>query len=150
MYCRSGSLLACVFHEKKITKIPVILLFSHATAQEEEVQGSHGGNPQIKPKIITSYKKFTGGIDSSDMKLYTYFDERWTVCYWEKVAFNIIARMVLNHYIFCKENYRGPGKLKPRYNYALSITDSLGEEWWTLKESENSLKRKSLNALSAA
>jgi hypothetical protein len=56
-----------------------------------------------------------GGINSSDMMLYTYLDERQTVCYWEKVAFNIIARMVLNSYILYKGNYRGPGKLKSRY-----------------------------------
>jgi hypothetical protein len=33
-----------------------------------------------------------GGNDSSDMMLYTYLDERQTVCYWKKVAFNILAR----------------------------------------------------------
>jgi hypothetical protein len=33
------------------------------------------------------------------------------------VAFNIIARMVLNSYSLYKENYRVPGKLKSRYNY---------------------------------
>jgi hypothetical protein len=54
---------------------------SHATAQEEEVWGRHGGNPQIKPKIITSYSKFMCGINSSNMMLYTYLDERRTVHY---------------------------------------------------------------------
>jgi hypothetical protein len=63
--------------------------------------------------------------------LYTNFDERWKVCYWKKVPFNIIARMVLNSY---KENYRGPGKLKPRYNYTVSIIESLGDEWLALKD----------------
>jgi hypothetical protein len=55
-----------------------------------------------------------GSIDSSDMMLYTYLDERQRACYWKKVAFNIIARMVLKSYILYKENYRGPGKLKSR------------------------------------
>jgi hypothetical protein len=68
MYCRSGPLLAC-FPQEEITKNPVILLSRHATAQEEEVRGRHGGNPQIKANIITSYE-FMGGIDSSDMMLY--------------------------------------------------------------------------------
>jgi hypothetical protein len=67
MYCRSGPLLVCVFHKKKSQKNPVILLSSQATAQEEEVWGRHGGNPQIKPKIITSYDKFMGSTESSDM-----------------------------------------------------------------------------------
>jgi hypothetical protein len=55
-----------------------------------------------------------GGIDSSDVMLYTYLDETWRVCYCKKVAFNIMARMVLSSYILYKENYRGPGKLKSR------------------------------------
>jgi hypothetical protein len=110
------------FREKKSQKNRVILLSSHATAQEEEVQGSHGGSPQIKPKIITSYNKFLGDIDSSDMMPYTYSDKRQTVCYWKKVAFNIIAWMVLNSYIL----YKGPGKPKSRYDYTLSIIESFG------------------------
>jgi hypothetical protein len=52
MYCRAGPRLARVFHEKKSQKNPVILLSSQATAQEEEVLGRHGGNPQIKQNII--------------------------------------------------------------------------------------------------
>jgi hypothetical protein len=52
----------------------------------------------------------------------------------KKVAFNIIARMVLNSYIFYKENYRRPCKLKSRYNYTVPIIESLGEEWLTLKD----------------
>jgi hypothetical protein len=75
-----------------------------------------------------------GGIDSLEMMMYTYFDERQPVHYWKKVAFNIIARMVLNSYILCKENYRGPGKLKSRYNYSVSTIESLGEEWLALKD----------------
>jgi hypothetical protein len=69
--------------------------------------------------------------------------------------------MVVNNYILYKKNYRRPGKLKSRYNYIVSIIESLGEEWLMLKDkleqmilgdhedSENFLKRKSPNALSA-
>jgi hypothetical protein len=46
-----------------------------------------------------------GGIKSSDMMLYTYRDESWTVHYWKKVALNITARMLLNSYILYSENY---------------------------------------------
>jgi hypothetical protein len=67
------------------------------------------------PNIITSYK-FIGGKNPSDMMLYTYLDERWTVCYWKNVAFNIIARMLMYSYILYKENYRGSVKLESRYN----------------------------------
>jgi hypothetical protein len=96
------------------------------------VLGRHGGSLQVKPGVIRSYNKFIGGIDSSDMLLYTYLHERWTVHYWKKVAFNIIARMVLNRFILCKENYRGPGTLKFRYSYTVTIIKSLGEVWLVL------------------
>jgi hypothetical protein len=66
--------------KKNSQKNPVTLLSSHGTAHEVERLGRHGGNPQIKPKIITSYNKFMGGINSSEVMLYTYLDERWTVC----------------------------------------------------------------------
>jgi hypothetical protein len=69
--------LSCMCsHKKKSQKNPIILLSSHATAQEEEAEGRNGGNSQTKRKNITSYIKFMGGIDSSDMILYTYLDER--------------------------------------------------------------------------
>jgi hypothetical protein len=70
-------------HKKEKT---VILLYSHARAQEEEVWGRHGGSPQIIPKIIISYNRFMDSICSSDM-LYTYLDERRTVHYWKKGTF---------------------------------------------------------------
>jgi hypothetical protein len=44
------------------------------------------------------------------------------------------AKMVLNSHILYNENYRGPGKLKSRYNYTVSIVESLGEEWLVLKD----------------
>jgi hypothetical protein len=74
-----------------------------------------------------------GSTESPDMMPYTYLDERWTVHYWKKVAFNI-ARMVLNGYILYKANYRGPGKLKSRYSYTVAIIESLVEEWLALKD----------------
>jgi hypothetical protein len=74
-----------------------------------------------------------GSINSSDMILYIYFDERQTEGYWKKVAFNITARMVLNSYILYKEIYRRPGKLKSRHNYTVSIIETLGEGWLVLK-----------------
>jgi hypothetical protein len=57
MYYGSGPLLARVFCEQKSQKNSFILLSSHATAQEDEVQGIHGENSQIKLNILTSYNK---------------------------------------------------------------------------------------------
>jgi hypothetical protein len=101
---------------------------------QEEVSGRHGSKPQIKPKIITSYNKFMGSFDSSEMMLYSYLDERQTMPYWKKVAFNSIAMMVSNSYILYMENCRGSGKLKSRYNYNVFTTERLGKEWLALKE----------------
>jgi hypothetical protein len=42
--------------------------------------------------------------------------------------------MALNSYMLYKENYMGPGKLKSRYNYTVSIIESLWEEWLVLKD----------------
>jgi hypothetical protein len=39
--------------------------------------------------------------------------------------------MVLNSCMLYNENYRGPGKLKSRYNYTVK---SLGEEWLVLMD----------------
>jgi hypothetical protein len=70
--------------------------------------------------------------------------------------------MVMNSYLLYNENYRESGKLKSRYNYIVSIIKSFGEVWLVLKanagamtlgdheDSENSLKRKSPNALPSA
>jgi hypothetical protein len=107
MYCISGPLLACVYHQKKSQKKNPVILSSHTTAQEEVQGRRHGRNPQIKPKIATSYNKHMGGIDSSDIMLYTYLDETQTVCYLKKVAFSSIDRIVLNSHTLYTENYRG-------------------------------------------
>jgi hypothetical protein len=70
------------------------------------------------------------------MTLYIYLDERRIAHNWKKIAFNIIARLVVNSYILYKENYRGPDKLKSRYNYTVAIIESLGEEWLALKDND--------------
>jgi hypothetical protein len=40
---------------------------------------------------------------------------------------------MVNSYILYKGNYSGPGKLKSRYNYTVSIIERLGEKWLALK-----------------
>ncbi|XP_067141226.1 piggyBac transposable element-derived protein 4-like [Centruroides vittatus] len=132
-YYRSGPLLACGSREKSSQKNPVLLLSSHARACDEEIV--RRGVAKSKPQIILEYNKFMGGVDTSDMMLYAYLDERKTVKYWKKVGFNIIGRMVLNSYILYKANFGGPGKVKSRYAYNISIIESLEEEWTTTKQS---------------
>jgi hypothetical protein len=60
--CTADLFPSRMFFSARRKKNPVILLSSHVTAQEEEVRGRHGANSQIKPKIITSYNKFTAPL----------------------------------------------------------------------------------------
>ena len=45
-----------------------------------------------------------GGIDTSDVMLYTYLDEKRTVKYWKRICFNIFSRMILNSYMLEKSS----------------------------------------------
>lgn len=65
-----------------------------------DVKRRHGRvTSEQKPSIVFDYNKYMGGIDTFDMMLYSYLDERRTVKYWKKVAFNMFARMITNAYV---------------------------------------------------
>ena len=114
----------------------MILLSSKATAKISEVTKLRQGREKktMKPEVILDYNKYMGGVDSSDMMLYVYLDERKTLKYWKKVAFNIIGRMVLNSYIIYKENFKEPGKPLTRLMYTISVIENLGAEWLNFRE----------------
>ena len=61
------------------------------------------------------------------MLTYFYFDERRTVKYWKKVAFNMIARMVLNAYLLYLENNNG--KKMTRLQFYSCIIETISNEW---------------------
>ncbi|XP_049813555.1 piggyBac transposable element-derived protein 4-like [Schistocerca nitens] len=126
MYCKSGPVLACVYGEKKSQHTPVLLLSSKVGAGDIEVQNKN--KTVKKPEIIHQYNQYIGGIDTSDMMLYAYLDERRTLRYWKKVAFNIMLRMVLNSYILYKEHSKGR-KFVSRYVYTVMIIEALSDEW---------------------
>jgi hypothetical protein len=128
MYCRSDPLLACVFHKKKTTQKKSChssLHPYHSTRRGSMGQTWWKSTNKIK------YHHFVQQVYGWH-RLFSYLDERWTVHYWKKVAFNITARMVLNRCTFYKENYREHDKLKSRYNYTVSIIENLGEKWLAL------------------
>ncbi|XP_023221147.1 piggyBac transposable element-derived protein 4-like [Centruroides sculpturatus] len=83
LYFRSGPILACGFRKTKSKKDGVLLLSSHARAREDQIV--RGGVAKIKPEIVLSYNKFMGGVDTSDMMLYAYLDERKSIKYWKKL-----------------------------------------------------------------
>lgn len=95
-----------IYREKKSIKNPVILISPKCKDHNATITEKRHDRERhsTKPAIIQSYNTLKGGVNArahaeSDKMLYTYLDERRTVKYWKKVAFNIINRMVLNAYI---------------------------------------------------
>lgn len=129
-YFRKNQLLLLGYREKSSQRGPVCLLSSKAQAKDVEKTKILGRNREkviTKPQIIRQYNDFMGGIDSSDMMLYTYSDERRSVKYWKKVVTNIIGRMVLNSYILYKLNCTG--KPLTRYQYMVSVIEDVSDDW---------------------
>lgn len=128
-YLRNKNMVMLSFRQKKSQTKPVLLLSTKYKANTVELlKKRKNGDVRVKkPDVINKYNMYMGGIDTSDQMLYCYLDERRTVKYWRKVAFNIISRMLLNTYIIYKEN--NAGNILSRYNYTSDIIDSLAEEW---------------------
>ncbi|XP_017795067.1 PREDICTED: piggyBac transposable element-derived protein 4-like [Habropoda laboriosa] len=107
-YFESNGILMCSYREKKSQRNPVILVSTNCTTDNVVVTKKRGiyESEKTKPAVVHNYNKFMGGVDEADKMLYAYLDERRTMKYWKKVAFNIIGRMVLNAYIIYSENYK--------------------------------------------
>lgn len=103
---RNENVLLLSFRQKKSQTKPVLLLTTKYKANTVEVvkKRKNGDLKVKKPDVITKYNMYMGGTDTSDQMLYCYLDERCKLKYWRKVAFNMIARMILNSYILYKEN----------------------------------------------
>lgn len=129
-YFRLGSLLLIGSKQKKSQKNQVILLTTNGTATESPVKPSPRNNNQQlnKPDVISAYNSYMGGIDSNDMMLYFYLDERRTVKYWKKVACNIISRMMLNAYILYGENITT--KKMTRFQFYSAIIETVSTDWF--------------------
>lgn len=87
-YFRQGPILTIGYREKKSQRVPVILLSSKSKAEGTTHFRTRRGQTEetVKPFVVECYNNYTGGIDTSDMMLYTYLDERRTVKYWKKYA----------------------------------------------------------------
>ena len=72
-----------------------------------------------------------GGVDTSDMMLYSYLDERRAIKYWKKAVFSIFSRMVLNAYILYQQNT--DGRIKTRLEFITDIIQSITTEWMAVK-----------------
>lgn len=132
-----------VIETKNRKKKQVLLLStsSKATSSQVNRRQRNQQEPQVisKPDVILEYNKYMGGIDTSDMMLYTYLDERKTLKYWKKVVFSIMNRMLLNSYILYAEHKKSNNQ-KPliRLKYIQNIVDHIGGEWMAKKKQESS------------
>ena len=66
-----------------------VLMFSTATAAGMVEERTRVGVVKQKPKCVSSYNKYVGGMDISDRKIYHVYAERPSKRYW-KVFFNLI------------------------------------------------------------
>lgn len=140
VYYKNGNHIAMAYRQKKTQKYPVILLSSKGEVGNADITNRRHGRVtrQTKPKIIANYNSYMGGIDHFDMMLYTYLDERRTVKYWKKVAFNIFCRMILNCYVMYKDNCINHNvKPSSRYKFIVSIVESIAEEWFIYKNADH-------------
>lgn len=133
MYMRSENMLGLTYREKVTQKTQVVLISTNSEAKSVQTSRLKRGRLVIKkkPQIIAQYNKNMGGVDSSDQMLYTYLDERRTNKYWKKVTLNILSRMLFNSYVLYKSNFTGDPM--SRYNFNVSIIESLPEEWLSTK-----------------
>jgi hypothetical protein len=137
LYFRRQELLTVAYREKKSQRNPVLLMSTKEKAKNVEVTARVRRNdPQpaqrLKPDMVLKYNMHMGGVDVSDMMLYTYLDERRTLKFWRKVTFSIIGRMVVNAYILYKQHTTHTHPMN-RLKFTTKIVDSLAKEHWDTK-----------------
>ena len=132
-YLRNREILLLAYREKKSQKKNVLLLSTHGIAANKTavIRRRNQHREVEKPAIVYDYNKFMGGIDVSDMMLYTYLDERRTLKFWKKVVFSIFSRMVLNAYILYQINTEG--NVITRLEFISNIIQSITTEWMAEK-----------------
>lgn len=132
VYYKKGSTVLFAYREKKSQNKPVLVVSTKAKISMERVVKRRCGRTvtQDKPSVIAEYNKYMGGIDSHDMMLYCYLNERRQVKYWKKVVFNFISRIILNAYIIYKEVCT-TNNIVPvgHYQFIVNIIESVGNEW---------------------
>ena len=126
-YCmESADEMALAWREKKSHRKPVLL---YTTKEHNDMIPvvSARGRPTEKPKVVDYYNKYMGGVDMSDMMLYTYVDERKSLKMWKKVFINITGRMLLNAYIVYKEDQLEDSKVLSRLEFMREVVQELCE-----------------------
>ena len=107
-YFKKNNVIAIKFVDKQ----DVYFLTSADSASEVEKQRRKPGGQSVtikKPTAIERYNKEMGGIDVEDQLITTYNCVRKAHCWFKKVGFNIIMRLLLNGFILDK--HRGTQKV---------------------------------------
>lgn len=144
-YGRNGPLLCAGFREKMSSKNPVLLLSSYYEAIDEMLPKRKRDNEIPKPFIVREYNAYMGGVDVSDMMLYSYLDERKTIKVWKKVVFYIIGKMLLNCYILYKENVDIHFQPLSHYNFLVDVVEELGKEWQAFRDKRDANQEQSIS-----
>lgn len=110
------------------------LISTHTSNDNTIVIKKRNGNERsrIKPCMVDGYNSYMRGVDKSDKMLYVYLDKRRTVNIGKKITFHIIARMVLNSYLFYKEVSKK--KSMTRLEFTSSIISEIEHEWIQVKK----------------
>lgn len=115
VFLRSGKTLVVAYKEGH--KKPVRLLSTFHSAKLKD----------NKPKVITKYNKYMGGVDLNDMLTSFYGDNRKSVKMWKKVVFNLLQRFLINSYVLYTKNTTD-SPVMTRLRYTESVIESLSEE----------------------
>ena len=126
------------YREKQSQKNAVLLMTTKCKAEQVDVpvrqrRAASDARPVMrsKPETVLEYNKYMGGVDSSDMMLYAYLDERRTLHYWRKVVFSIIGRFVVNAYILYRQHTTE--KRMTRYKFTVKLVEQLAQEYLDIK-----------------
>lgn len=95
------------------------------------VPGVRAGQQCIKPKVVSDYNQFMGGVDLKDQKLAMYLLERKRGLKWYiKVFKRLLNISILNSYIIYKANI-GQGKIMTHRQYRYTLAAELLEKYGT-------------------
>lgn len=95
LFMRRGSVLCVAHRPTEPTKKPVRLVSTYHSA----IQLQAG-----KPRIISSYNRYMGGVDNNDAMLGVYSGERKSIKVWKKMLIHLCHRVMLNAYILYSKN----------------------------------------------
>lgn len=117
VYMRKGELL-CLAYKDADNKKPVRMLSTFHSAQEL---------PSGRPKLVNSYNKNMGGVDTTDAIMKAYSGQRKNKKVHKKVILHLFHRILHNAYILYQKNTCDI-PVKSRVKFLQSVVESLSAE----------------------